>query len=151
MTCTQGRLKDSKSGKVYCSSSCAASFNNTQKRKSRRSKCEKMLFDMLINHFKNISITPNDKNMLSGLEVDIAIPSLKLAIEWNGIVHFKPIYGYEKLNKIKTLDAKKIQLANEKGINLIVIPDLVSSKAYVSEAFHAIRNIIENLNSEKMI
>jgi hypothetical protein len=83
--------------------------------------------------------------MLNGLEVDIAIPSLNLAIEWNGIVHFKPIYGQTKLNKIQDKDAEKIKIASNKNINLIVISDLVSNDIILQKAFDNVKNIIKNL------
>lgn len=138
-------IKKSKSGFMFCSRSCSASYNNTQKRKSRRSKCEISLFNKLKNQYPNLEIISNCKKLLNGLEVDIAIPSLKLAIEWNGIVHFKPIYGEEKFNKIKNIDKTKLILANQKNINLIVIPDLVSNESYVTECFYDICKIIDNL------
>lgn len=138
-------LNSSKSGKVFCSSPCSASYNNTQRRKSRRSKCEILLFSLLKDRYTQLEVVPNDKILLNGLELDIAFPELKLAIEWNGIVHFKPIYGEEKLNKIKSIDARKQALAVEKGIRLIVIPDLVSNEKYVKEAFFNICKIIDEL------
>jgi hypothetical protein len=131
----------------FCGKSCAASYNNTQKRKSRRSKCEKLLFELLMKEFADLIILPNNKTLLNGYEVDIAIPSLNLAIEWNGIVHFKPIYGEEKLQKIITRDQEKLIIAKEKNINLIVIPDLISKKPYVEEIFLKIRTIINNLKA----
>ena len=130
---------------IFCTRSCAASFNNKLKRKSRRSKCEKMLFDLLCKEFPKLNILNNDKIMLKGLEADIAIPSLNLAIEWNGIVHYKPIYGQKKLTNVQNLDKKKIQLANQLNIHLIVVPDLVSDKKTVYRAFHDICKIINNL------
>ena len=140
-------FKKSKTGKFFCNTSCAASFNNTLKRPSRRSKVEKMLYGLLVNEFPHLNIIANDKTMLNGLEADIAIPSLKLAIEWNGIVHFKPIYGKKKLQRVQDLDRKKQTIAANNNINLIVIPDLVSSKKQVIDAFNKIKNIINNLLS----
>jgi hypothetical protein len=137
----------SASGNMFCNASCNASFNNALKRKTRRSKCEILLFNLIKEKFPNLEILPNDKTMLDGLEMDIAIPKLKLGIEWNGVVHFKPIYGEQKLNNIQSNDAKKQITANSKGINLIVVPDLVSSEKYVKEAFQEIRKIIEKLLS----
>ncbi len=87
-------LKKSRSGLLFCNRSCAASYNNTKKRKSRRSKCEAMLCSLLVEEFPDLEILPNDKKILDGFEIDIAIPSLHLGIEWNGIVHFKPIYAH---------------------------------------------------------
>ena len=83
--------------------------------------------------------------MLDGLEADVAIPSLKLAIEWNGIVHFKPIYGQTKLDKIQNKDTKKLKIASNKNINLIIIPDLVSNNKILNQAFDDVRNIINKL------
>lgn len=83
--------------------------------------------------------------MLDGYEADIVIPAIKLAIEWNGIVHFKPIYGQTKLNKIQQRDAEKQKIASKKGINLLVVSDLVSTDARVQEAFVEIQKIINQL------
>jgi len=129
----------------FCNSSCAASYNNKLKRKSRRSKIEKQFYNLLVKEFPNLNILPNDKTMLDGLEVDVAIPELKLAIEWNGIVHFKPIYGQTKLDKVQHKDAEKLKIASNKNINLIVIPDLVSNDKILKKAFDDVKNIINKI------
>ncbi len=139
------QVKRSKSNKIFCNSSCAATYNNKLKRKSKRSKIEAKFYDLLVKEFPNLNILSNDKTMLNGLEVDVAIPILKLAIEWNGIVHFKPIYGQTKLNRIQNNDANKLQIASNKNINLIVIPDLVSNDKILKQAFNDIKNIINKL------
>jgi len=141
-------LNNSKSGRVFCSQSCAASYNNTLKRKSRRSKIEIALFNLLIREFPQLQILPNDKTMLDGFEVDIAIPELKLGIEWNGIVHFKPIYGQTKLDKIKDKDKEKLIIASNKDINLIIISDLVSNDKILKISFNECKKIIEQLLTE---
>lgn len=137
--------KSSKSGEIFCNRSCSASFNNTKKRKATRSKSETLLFNLLKEEFNYLNVIPNDKELLDGYEVDIAIPSIKLAIEWNGIVHFKPIYGCNKFTSIQKRDFEKQQKAIEKNINLIVIPDLVSTDTYVKESFQTIKKIILNM------
>ena len=109
-----------------------------------------MLFELLINEYPNLTIINNDKILLDGYECDISIPDLKLAIEWNGIVHFKPIYGQTKLDNIQQRDMEKQKIAVEKQINLIVIPDLVSSEKYVKESFQKIKIIINNLIENKL-
>lgn len=90
-----------------------------------------------------MDFVPNDKTMLGGLELDIAIPSINIGIEWNGIVHFKPIYGQAKLTRIQEIDAEKEKRAMDAGVSLIVIPDLVSTKKIVREALEEITGIIE--------
>jgi len=140
-------VNKSKSGNQFCSRSCAATYNNRQRRKSHRSKIEIKFFDMLKSKFPNLDIIPNDKTMLDGLEVDIAIPSLHLAIEWNGIIHFKPIYGQEKLFATQQRDAEKLKLATNKNINLIVISDHVSNQQIVDESFNQICTLIKSIQS----
>lgn len=135
----------SKSGESFCSRSCSAKFNSKYRKGTRRSKCETLLFNMLVDEFPQLEILSNDRLTLNGLELDISIPSLKLAIEWNGIVHYKPIYGQAKLDKIQDKDIAKLQLANKLDINLIVIPDLVSTELRVKEAFEKIKTIINGL------
>ena len=139
------QAKKSKSGKSFCNASCAASYNNKLKRKSRRSKIEAKFYNLLVKEFPNLNILPNDKTMLGGLEVDVAIPDLKLAIEWNGIVHFKPIYGQTKLNDVQNKDANKLKIASNKNINLIVITDLISNDKILQQAFSDVKNIIKKL------
>jgi len=129
----------------FCNKSCAATYNNKLKRKSRRSKIEIKFYNLLVKEFPNLNILANDKTMLDGYEVDVAIPSLNLAIEWNGIVHFKPIYSQTKLDKIQTRDAEKLKIASNKDINLIVIPDLVSNDKILQQAFNDVKKIIKNL------
>jgi hypothetical protein len=104
-----------------------------------------MLYNLVLQTFPQLKPISDDRETLNGLEIDIYIPSLKLGIEWNGIVHFKPIYGEEALRKTQYRDENKLKLANTLGINLIVIPDLVSTEKYVKEAFEKIKIIIEDL------
>jgi hypothetical protein len=49
------------------------------------------------------------------------IPEIKLAFELNGIFHYEPIYGTEKLNQIQNNDNRKFQACLEKEIELCVI------------------------------
>ncbi len=67
-----------------------------------------------------------------GMELDIYIPSLRLAFEINGIVHKKAIYGQEKLDRVKKNDALKAKRCAEKNIDLVVvdISDMPSIKSY---------------------
>jgi len=135
----------SKTKRFYCNKSCAATYNNKLKRKSRRSKIEIKFYNLLLKEFPNLNILHSDKTMLDGYEADVAIPSLKLAIEWNGIVHFKPIYSQTKLDKIQTRDAEKLKIAANKNINLLVIPDLVSNDKILQQAFNDVKVIIKSL------
>jgi hypothetical protein len=140
-------LKSSISGNAFCNSSCSASFNNKFKRKSRRSKCEIKLFNLLNEAFPDLELQANPK-ILDGYEIDIFIPSIKLGVEWNGVVHFRPIWGQDKLDKIQDIDFKKQVIAEQKQIELIIVPDLVSSQSKIHQAFLAISKRIKQKLAE---
>ena len=118
----------------FCSSSCAAIYNNlhlTRKKIGyRRSKLELYLEEQLSLLFPNLYIDYNKTNTINS-ELDIYIPSLKLAFELNGIFHYEPIYGSEQLSKIQNNDNRKFQACLEHNIELCIIDS--SQQNYVTK------------------
>ena len=113
----------------FCSSSCAATYNNTHKRTgTRRSKLEAYLEEQLQILFPDLEILFNDKTTINS-ELDIYIPSMKLAFELNGIFHYEPIFGEDKLNQIQNNDGNKFQKCQENQISLCII-DTSSQKRF---------------------
>jgi hypothetical protein len=118
---TNYEIKNSKSTKNFCSRSCSITYNNTHKTKGTRiSKLEKWIAIELIKKYPNIDFFFNDKTTINS-ELDIYIPELKLAFELNGIFHYEPIYGEDKLNQIQNNDNRKFQACLEQGIELCII------------------------------
>lgn len=114
-------INQSKSGNQFCSQSCSAKYNNTHKTTgTRRSKLEIWLQQELTNRFPNLNILYNNKETINS-ELDIYIPSLKLAVELNGIFHYEPIYGEDKLSSIINNDNRKFQACLEQKIELVII------------------------------
>jgi len=106
----------------FCSSSCNATYYNKHKKTgTRRAKLEIWLEKQLENLYPKIKINYNKINENIKYELDIFIPKLKIAFELNGIFHYEPIYGKEKLEKIKCIDKEKLKLCKKNGIKLIVI------------------------------
>lgn len=94
----------------FCSMSCACRYNNQHKRhgKIKRSKAEKHLEKLIRHDFPTLCLSVNDRSLLaSGLEIDLLLPTLKIAIEINGPCHYHPIYGTEKLASIQNFDVQK--------------------------------------------
>ena len=120
-----------KSGNDFCSKSCNVTYNNIHKTKgNRRSKLEKYLENELIKLYPVLEIHFNRKDTINS-ELDIYIPSLKLAFELNGIFHYEPIYGQNKLNQIQNNDDRKFQACIEHGIELCIID--ASQQIYFKE------------------
>lgn len=107
----------------FCCQSCAATYNNKHKTKGyRRSKLEVFIEKQIKNSFPNLEFITNSTKLIN-YELDFYFPNINLAMEINGIFHYKPIYGEEKLNKIKTNDCAKKKLCKKNKIKLIVIKD----------------------------
>lgn len=141
-------IKKSKSGNMFCSSSCSAKYNNTHKSKGyRRSKMEIWIEDELKKKY-NFQIVFNGKETINS-ELDIYIPSLKLAFELNGIFHYEPIYGVDKLNSIRNNDDRKFQACLEDKIELCIL-DVSGSKKFKPERDRKYLEIIEEIIESKL-
>lgn len=122
-----GDIKKSK--KIYCSSSCFAKYNNKNRSTgTKRSKLELFIESELSKMYPFLYIKYN-KTQTINAELDIYIPELSLAFELNGIVHYEPIYGPEKLSKIQNNDNRKFQACLERQIELAIL-DVSSLKHF---------------------
>lgn len=54
-------------------------------------------------------------------ELDMLMPDLLFAIEFNGPVHYEPIYGLKKLDAIQAADKRKAIYCRDNGIELCTI------------------------------
>lgn len=121
-----------KSPNHFCNRSCAAKYNNTHKSHgSRVSKLEKWLQVQLPKRYPNLEFHFNRKDAIDS-ELDIYLPSKRLAFELNGIFHYEPIHGLEKLANIQINDHRKFQACLERGIELCLVD--VSSLSYFKES-----------------
>lgn len=77
----------------------------------------------------------NNRTLLNGLEIDILLPDIKTAIELNGPVHYFPIYGSDKLEKIRDADTRKRCMLNSLGYGLIIIDISQQKNAKDVQAF----------------
>jgi hypothetical protein len=132
----------------FCSKSCAATYNNTHKISGTRvSKLEIYLQEQLTKEY-NFEFHFNRKDSINS-ELDIYIPKINLAFELNGIFHYEPIYGEEKLKQTQNNDQRKFQACLEKNIELCII-DTSWIKYNKESNFIKILDIVKDVISKKL-
>lgn len=144
------QYKRSKSSNHFCSRSCAATFNNKHKLYgTRRSKLEIWIEEQLTILYPNLDIKYNESNII-GSELDIYIPSLNIAFELNGIFHYEPIYGVDKLEKIQENDKSKTKACHDAKIDLCII-DTSTQKYVKPKTSQKYLDIITNIINQRTI
>ncbi len=134
----------------FCSRSCSATYNNKNKTHgNRRSKLEQWLEQHLTTLYPNLIIEFNQKSAI-GSELDIYIPSLNLAFELNGIFHYEPIYGTNKLDQIQNNDKSKSLACHEAKIDLCII-DTSAQKYVKPSTSQKYLDIIINIINERLL
>lgn len=133
----------------FCNSGCAASFNNKRREiGTKRSKLERWIEPRLKEDYPNLKIDFNKKNAINS-ELDIYIPSLKLAIEINGRFHYEPVFGQALLEATQRNDREKAEACKKAGIELITI-DASSLKFLTHKrGYHYLNMIHEIIDQSK--
>ena len=117
---TPAQMRRAKSN-AFCSKSCAATYNNTHKEHgARRSRLESLIEGRLRAEFPDVDLRCNTSEAV-GSELDFYFPAFGLAIELNGILHYKPIYGVVKFARIQALDEQKAARCAGRGIELFAL------------------------------
>ena len=139
-----------KTGNVFCNRSCAASYNNCHKSYGyRRSKLEIYIEEQLTLEFPLIHFVFNSKSLINS-ELDIFLPQFKLAIELNGIVHYKPIYGVNKFIRINNNDRQKVISCTNQEIKLVIIDtSKCSTIKQFPKYYELVKHIIEQYYNTK--
>ena len=103
---------------------------------------------MLPTKYPDLEFYFNRKDAINS-ELDIYIPKLKLAFELNGIFHYEPIYGADKLNQTQNNDRRKFQACLEQGIELCII-DTSSLSYFKPDKVQKYLDIIVNIINSKL-
>ena len=151
-TRTPSCLKDSV--RFFCTQSCAATYNNKNKKHgTRRSKIETLVEERIKQKYTTLRCLCNSKQVI-GSELDFYFPDLKMGIEINGIFHYKPVYGDDKLKKIQAMDKEKLEKSLAKGIDIKVIDcqhDKYLNKALQEKRINDVTNMIDLALASKLL
>lgn len=113
-----------RSKNLFCGKSCVATFYNLAEEARGKNRCvsrlEKWIRAKLLILYPNLEFQFNDRQTI-GSELDIFIPSLKLAFELNGPFHYEPIFGKFILDNCQTKDKLKFHECVKHQIDLCVI------------------------------
>ncbi len=105
----------------FCTCSCSVSYNNKRREiGKKRSKLELWIEPRLKEDFPGIDIHFNRKDAINS-ELDIYVPSLKLAIEINGRFHYEPVFGEALLKATQKNDREKEQACKDLDIEFVVV------------------------------
>ncbi len=133
----------------FCSKSCSTKhFNANKKYGCRVSKLEFWLQKQLTIKYPKLEFHFNRKDTINS-ELDIYIPALKLAFEINGIFHYEPIYGPEKLKSIQNNDNRKFQACLERNIEFCII-DTSTFRYFKEEKAYKYMDLISKIIDTKL-
>ena len=128
----------------FCSQSCSATYYNQRKQTGiRRSKFEVWVEEQLVSLYPNLEFHFNRKDTILS-ELDIYIPELKLAFEINGIFHYEPIFGQDKLDRTQKNEKGKFAACIEKNIGLCII-DISTLNYFKPKKAQKFLDIITNI------
>ena len=82
-------------------------------------------------------------------ELDFYFPTLRLAVELNGIFHYEPIYGSDTLERIQNNDNRKFQACIENGIELCII-DASAQRNFTAKSSQKYLDIITTIINSKI-
>lgn len=100
----------------FCTKRCFYKFKNNKASedfKTFNSLTEKIIFKFLSENYNNRTIYHNVDYLIPPYEIDFIFPKEKLAIEYNGTLHYTAKYGKRKNKKTKFNDQKKKRLLCE--------------------------------------
>lgn len=112
---------------------------------TRRSKSEIRLERLLSKVFDGV--VGNDRKVLGGLQLDIVLRKHRIVVEWDGVFHWKPIFGEEKLKSNQEHDQRKTKALLSKDWSIIRVKDNDSesaTKEFIRNKFRRIVHLIRN-------
>ena len=108
---------------------------------SRRSRNEIYFATLCEEKFVNVL---TNAQIFNGWDADVVLPTLKVAVMWNGIWHYKQITSSHSVSQVQNRDKIKIDNIIKCGYIPYVVSDLGSyDPAFVESEFHKFKCFLE--------
>ena len=144
-TCSETCYQDYKKSETHISN-CVKGGLSAVRTNNPRSKNEIYFSELCREKFNHIL---TNEPMFEGADADVIIPSIKIAIHWNGIWHYKAIRTGMNMERIFKRDLLKDELIIKKGYYPYTIKDLGShNKKFVEKEFETFINFVEYMDIE---
>ena len=112
------------------------------KHKGKRSKNEVMFCRLCRLKWKD---TLSNPKMFDGLDADVVIPSLKIAVMWNGKWHYEKLFEAHDLESIQERDNRKQLTIKAAGYDCFVIKDMgAHDPKFVKKQFEIFKSYVMN-------
>lgn len=105
------------------------------------------IFYNIINQRLNTKVIHHDLDLMPPFEIDITIPEYKIAICWDGIGHFQPIFGEKIFKQVVYRDRQKRKYFKKIGWKCFSIKDLQNhyKMDFIEEQFDRLLNEFQEL------
>lgn len=114
-----------------------------KQKKNRRSKNEILFSTYCQNVFPKIL---TNQPIFNGWDADVIIPSIKVAILWNGIWHYKKITKEHSVKQVQNRDSIKIKEIKNLGYTPYIVKDLGKyNENFVKEQFDKFLEFTKNM------
>ncbi len=117
------------------------------------SKNENAIANIFITQGYTVAQRTKEYSPRRAFEIDIAIPSDRVAIEWDGAAHYEPIYGDEALKKTIEKDGRKNAALQAHGWKVIRVRDhsTAHSMAYCKRNAELIANVMKTIKPGEIV
>jgi hypothetical protein len=97
--------------------------------------CHRLLAEIL----PDLEVKHHDYSIVPKLELDITVPTLKIAITWDGVCHRRPVFGKKAFHRVCANDQIRERVLPKKGWRHIsVVDDGGSDPAFVQRIVNEI-------------
>jgi hypothetical protein len=140
-SCSKKIKFHSKTGMCFnclCKTGGFKAINSYQRKKYNRSKNEKYFSELCKKRFDYVF---ENIKMFDGWDADIILIDQKVAILWNGVIHYKDIYHNGSLVKIQERDKLKLEAIKKHKFETYIIKDTgKEDNKFVEEEFSKLLN-----------